>query len=187
MLPLRPEYETKTFTEVFPSYEVFKEQYDEFMPLISGGTSPLDEENIKATYYLLYCRYGNAPIVNYDEMQFKMKILSVIVTYGPTWQKKKAIQVSLRNLTDEELLQGAKQIYNHAFNPSTEPSTAQLEELSHINDQNTANNKKSKMEAFSILWANLHVDPTDEYLNKFKNCFSRFVADQHPIIYVTEE
>lgn len=185
--PFRPEYRTKTFTEVFPSYEVFKEQYDEFIPLLAGGITPLQEANIQATYYLLYARYGNSPIVNYDETQFKMKLLSVIVTYGPTWERKKAIQVSLRSLTDAELLQGAKQIYNHAFNPSTEPSTAQLEELTHINDQNTANNKKSKMEAYSILWANLHVDSTDEYLNKFKNCFSRFVADQHPIIYVEEE
>ena len=185
--PFRPEYRTKTFAQVFPSYEVFKEQYDEFMPLLAGGITPLIENNIQATYYLLYARYGNSPIVNYDETQFKMKLLSVIATYGPTWQRKKAIQQSLRNLTDAELLQGAKQIYNHAFNPSTEPSTAQLEELTHINDQNTANNKKSKMEAYSILWANLHVDSTDEYLNKFKNCFSRFVADQHPIIYVEEE
>ena len=185
--PFRPEYITKTFTEVFSSYDLFKKDYDDLMPLISGGTTPLKEENIKATYYFLYARYGNNPIVNYDDTQFKMKIMSVIFTYGPTWERKRAIQNSLRNLTDAELIQGAKQIYNHAFNPSTEPTTNQLEELTHINDQNVTNNKKSKMEAFSILWANLHVDATDEYLNKFKNCFSRFVGDQYPIIYIEED
>ena len=185
--PFRPQYITKTFVEVFPNYAKFKSDYDDLIPLVSGGVAPLTANNIQATYYLLFARYGNTPIVNYDETQFKMKLMAIICTYGPVWERKKAIQKSLRDLTEAELLQGAKQIYNHAFNPSTEPTTAQLEELTHINDQNTTNNKKSKMEAYSILWANLHVDATDEFLNKFKNCFSRFVGDQFPIIYVEED
>ena len=184
---LMPSYETKTFSEVFPSYEVFKTDYASFAPLIAGVATPLAEASVKSTFYLLYARYGNNPIVNYDVTQFKMKLISVMVTYGPTWEKKKSIQKDLRSLSEADILQGAKQIYNHAYNPSTEPSTAQLEELEHINDQNVTNNKKSKMEAYSILWANLHVDATDEYLNKFKNCFSRFVGDQCPRLFVLEE
>lgn len=185
--PFRPEYITKTFSQIYENYESFKSDYDDLVQLVSGGVVPLSEENARATYYLLYARYGNNPIVNYDETQFKMKLMAVIATYGPVWERKKAIQASLRGLSEAELLQGAKQIYNHAFNPSTEPSTQELEELTHINDQNVTNNKKSKMEAYSILWANLHVDATDEYMNKFKNCFSRFVGDQYPIIYCEED
>lgn len=185
--PFRPEYITKTFTQVYDSYEAFKSDYDQLIKLVSGGVLPLSEDNVRATFYLLYARYGNTPIVNYDETQFKMKLMSNIANYGPVWEKKKAIQISLRELTEAELLQGAKQIYNHAYNPSTEPSTQELEELTHINEQNVTNNKKSKMEAYAILWANLHVDATDEFLNKFKNCFSRFVGDQCPIIYVEED
>lgn len=185
--PFRPEYITKTFTQVWKSYNDFKSDYDALIKLVSGGVFPLTADNVKATYYLLYSRYGNTPMVNYDETQFKMKIMATIASYGPTWEKKKAIQINFRGLSEGELLQGAKQIYNHAYNPSTEPSTNELEELTHINDQNVTNNKKSKMEAYSILWANLHVDATDEYLNKFKNCFSRFVGDQYPIIYCEED
>ena len=184
---LRPEYSTKTFAQVYPSYEKFKEDYDALITLVSGGVLPLTNANAQATFYLLFARYGNNPIVNFDITQFKMKLMSVIATYGPVWEKKKAIQKSLRDLTEAELLQGAKQIYNHAFNPSTEPSTQELEELTHINDQNVTNNKKAKMEAYSILWANLHVDATDEYINKFKNCFSRFVGDQCPILFAVDE
>lgn len=185
--PLRPEYITKTFTGIWDSYDKFKKDYDELVTLVSGGITPLKDDNARATYYLLYAKYGNNPIANYDETQFKMKVMAVIATYGPAWERKKAIQKSLRELTEDALIQGAKQIYNHAFNPSTEPTTNQLEELTHINEQNVTNNKKSKMEAYSILWANLHVDATDEYLNKFKNCFSRFVGDQYPIIYEEED
>ena len=184
---LRPQYSTMTFAQVYPSYEKFKEDYDALITLVSGGVQPLTNANAQATFYLLFARYGNNPIVNFDLTQFKMKLMSVIATYGPVWEKKKAIQKSLRDLTEAELLQGAKQIYNHAFNPSTEPSTQELEELTHINDQNVTNNKKAKMEAYSILWANLHVDATDEYLNKFKNCFSRFVGDQCPILFAVDE
>lgn len=184
---LRPEYSTKTFAQVYPSYEKFKEDYDALITLVSGGVQPLTNANAQATFYLLFARYGNNPIVNFDITQFKMKLMSVIATYGPVWEKKKAIQKSLRDLSEADLLQGAKQIYNHAFNPSTEPSTQELEELTHINDQNVSNNKKAKMEAYSILWANLHVDATDEYLNKFKNCFSRFVGDQYPILFAVDE
>lgn len=185
--PFRPEYITKTFTGIWDSYDKFKKDYDELVTLVSGGITPLKDDNARATYYLLYARYGNNPIANYDDTQFKMKVMTVIATYGPTWERKKAIQNSLRELSEDALIQGAKQIYNHAFNPSTEPTTNELEELTHINEQNVTNNKKSKMEAYSILWANLHVDATDEYLNKFKNCFSRFVGDQYPIIYEEED
>lgn len=185
--PFRPEYITKTFTGIWDSYDKFKKDYDELVTLVSGGITPLKDDNARATYYLLYARYGNNPIANYDDTQFKMKVMTVIATYGPTWERKKAIQNSLRELSEDALIQGAKQIYNHAFNPSTEPTTNELEELTHINEQNVTNNKKSKMEAYSILWANLHVDATDEYLNKFKNCFSRFVGDQCPIIYEEED
>ena len=184
---LRPEYSTKTFSQVYSSYEEFKKDYDSLIALVSGGGQPLTEANVRATFYLLFSRYGNNPIVNFDVTQFKMKLMAVIATYGPAWEKKKSIQKSLRELTEADLLQGAKQIYNHAFNPSTEPSTQELEEITHINDQNVSNNKKAKMEAYSILWANLHVDSTDEYLNKFKNCFSRFVGDQCPILFEVED
>ena len=184
---LMPEYSTKTFAQVYSSYEAFKADYDALITLVSGGVQPLTEANARATFYLLFARYGNNPIVNFDVTQFKMKLMAVIATYGPVWEKKKAIQKSLRDLSEAELLQGAKQIYNHAFNPSTEPSTQELEELTHINDQNVTNNKKAKMEAYAILWANLHVDATDEYLNKFKNCFSRFVGDQCPILFAVDE
>ena len=185
--PLRPEYLTKTFSQVWESYDNFKSDYDDLIELVSGGIQPLTEVNVRATYYLLFARYGNNPIINYDETQFKMKIMANIATYGPVWEKKKKIQIDFRALTEADIIQGAKQIYNHAFNPSTEPSTTELEEMTHINEQNVTNNKKSKMEAYSILWANLHVDATDEYIGKFKNCFSRFVGDQYPMIYIEED
>lgn len=184
---LMPQYDTMTFSEIYPDYEKFKKDYDELIVLVSGLATVMTADNVRATFYLLFAKYGNNPIVNFDVTQFKMKLMANIATYGPTWEKKKAVQKTLRDLTETELLQGAKQIYNHAFNPSTVPTTGELEEVTHINEQNTSNNKRSKMDAYSVLMANLHVDATDEYINKFRNCFSRFVGNQRPIIFTTEE
>ena len=184
---VRIEYRTKIFGDIWKDYDTFKADYDVLYPLINGAVNNLSAGAIQATYYLMYSKYGNTPIISTDEYQWKLKVMKVIATYGPTWEKKKSIQATLRTLTESEITQGSKQIYNHAFNPSTEPSTSDIEELTHINDQNTTNNVKAKLEAYSILWANLHVDSTDEYLGKFKECFCRFVGNQFPIIYVTDE
>ena len=71
---------------------------------------------------------------------------------------------------------GAKQVYNHALNPSTVPSTTTLEELQYINDQNVASHKKSKLEAYTILWELIHTNHTEEFLGRFRDCFSKFVG-----------
>lgn len=153
-----------------------------------GGTNPpIGTGSATTLFYLLYSRYGNNPIANYDEMQFKMKVMSIIWQYGPTWQKRVDIQDRLRGMTEDELMTGAKQIYNHAFNPSTDPSTSSLTELEYINDQNTANYKRGKLESYSTLWEILKVDVTEDFIKKFLPCFKKFVRPSRTWIYTTEE
>ena len=178
-------YMTLTFAEVWKDYDAFKTDYD---ALITGfsATAPVTNATVQATYYFLVAQYGNNPIANSDVGQFKMKIVSRIFMYGPLYEKKQAIQTTLRGLTESELLTGAKQIYNHAFNPSSAPSTSALDELEYINDQNTANHKKSKMEAYSILWNLLHAEQSKEYIDRFKNCFAVFVDKMCVPYYISD-
>ena len=177
-----PQYSTVTFTDVWDSYEDFASDL---------GNSPFNgcitNDNEEILFYLLYGRYGNNPIANRDISQWKYKMFSVIFQYGPTWEKRMSIQSELRGLTGDDLLKGSRAIYNHAFNPSTTPSTSSLDELTYINDQNTTNYKKSKMDAYEQLMALLEVDVTEEFLNKFKKCFKVFVAPEEPLLYVTED
>ena len=169
-------HETATFAEIWPSASDFTTDYNSLVAGFgSNFNAPVKSANLNAIYYLLYARYGNTPMCNNDVNQFKMKIVANIVMYGPTWERKEEIQKSLRTIADDDLLIGAKQIYNHAYNPSTAPSTSALTELEYINDQNTASHKKSKMEAYSILWNLLHAEATREFIERFKNCFSVFV------------
>lgn len=169
---------TKKFTDIYESVNDFIYDYNNLeLPKI------ISVENAMVLYYLLYAKYGNSYITNMDENQFKYKLFSIIWQYGPTWEKRLEIQGNLRELTDTQLLEGAKAIYNHAYNPSTEPSTAELEELEYINDQNTTNYKKSKMDAYTQLWNLLATDVTEGFLDRFSVLFKKFIS---PVTYVYE-
>lgn len=160
------DYDTKTFSEVYPTQ-------DDFLTDVkaSGMTVDLTDDNLKILYNLLMARYANSHFANKDLLQSKNKLYSIIFMYGPTWQARLNLQAKLRGLSDNDLLTGSKAIYNHAFNPSTEPGTSALEELDYINDQNTTNYKKSKLEAYAGLYELLVTDVTDMFINKFKKIF----------------
>lgn len=176
-----PKYDTELFTDIW-------EDVDDFLADYNGIGIPATISTSSATtlYYLLYARYANNPIANYDQTQWKYKIFSVIYQYGPTWEKRLAIQTSLRALTDADILAGSKAIYNSALNPGTDPSTASLDELTYINSQNTTNYKKSKMDAYAQLWDLLSTDVTAEFLNRFRPCFKQFVSPERHFIFVTD-
>lgn len=171
-------YRNKKFCDIFPSVDTF---VDEFAASPFGNA--ITDTNRRLLYYMLYANYGNSPISNADENQFKYRVWSTIFMYGPTWEKRLEIQSKLRNLSEDELLRGGKAIYNHAFNPGTGPSTASLEELDYINDQNTTNYKKSKLEAYSILLELLKTDVSRDFINKFKPLFLKVVSPEEPLLY----
>ena len=172
---------TKKFTDIYSDYTTFKTDYD-----ASALAGAVNNTNLQILYYLIYAKYGNNHITNLDENQFKYKLFSIIWKYGPTWEKRLEIQGNLRELTDVQLLEGAKAIYNHAYNPSTEPSTQSLTELTYINDQNTTNYKKSKMDAYTQLWNLLATDVTEAFLDRFSVLFKKFISPK-TYLYVEED
>lgn len=175
-----------TFTQIWPTERDFRDDYLD-NPL--QGVSGSDPDNLTIVYYLLAARYANNPIANRDVNQFKIKVFSIMYQYGPIWEKKLEIQQQLHDIDieGEDWLQGAKAIYNTALNPETAPSTASLEELNYINQQNTTNHKRSKFDALAILTALLDDKFTDEFIRKFRVCFKQFVAPEDPLLFVTEE
>lgn len=190
-----PRYDTKLFCEIWEDSASFKTDFQAspFAGCIHyGEAKPSPEtgnynDDVTLLFYLLYGRYANNPIANMDVNQWKMKMFSIVFQYGPTWEKRLDIQDRLRGLSEAEILQGGKAIYNSALNPSDAPSTASLEELQFINGQNTTNYKKSKMEGYAILWELLKTDVTGEFLSKFQKCFKQFVQPERTFIYVSEE
>ena len=191
-----PRYDTKLFCEIYDNAEDFVADYKASglydavsvgNPAVIHLNNSLSDQEATILFYLLYARYGNNPIANYDENQFKYKIFATIFQYGPAWSKKLDIQKSIRELTENDIRLGSKAIYNHAYNPSTGPSTASLEELTAINEQNTTNYKKSKLEGYMGLWQMVVSDVTEEFIRKFEKLFKQFVTAERTWIYETAE
>lgn len=179
---LIPQYSTKIFTEIWEDDTSFKTDL-----AASPFAGAITVDNQTKLFYLLYAKYGNSPIANRDITQFKYKVFSIIYQYGPTWEKKIAIQDSIRSLSETDLLSGSKAIYNNALNPGTAPGTDTTEELNYINSQNTTNYKRSKMEAYNMQWELLDDSLTARFINRFSVCFKQFVAPERPLVFVDED
>ena len=94
-----PQYDTKLFTDIWNRATEFIYDYKNV-----GIPTTISDTNANTLYYLLYARYANNPIANYDEEQFKYKVFSIIFQYGPTWEKRLSIQQTLRGLQLEDLV-----------------------------------------------------------------------------------
>ena len=180
-----------TFTDIYDNVEDFVNDYKTSGLCIDSNGDPdkisikISDDSATTLYYVLYAEYGNSSIRNWDETQFKYKLFSTIFMYGPSWEKRLEVQAKLRALKEDELTLGAKQIFNHSYNPSTAPSTDTLDELKTINDQNVTKNQRSKLDAYNLLLSLLETDVTNEFLNKFKPLFMQIGFDE-PDIFITE-
>ena len=180
-----PQYSTIKFTDVWDEASEFVADYKDCGLYLSNAK--ISDTSAATVFYLLYARYGNSPIANRDVTQFQYKVFSIIMQYGPTWEKRLDIQKKIRDLTDDDIRLGSKAIYNQAMNPSTEPSTSTLDEITYINQQNTTNYKKSPLDGYATLLELLDTDVTKEFIDKFKICFKTFVQPERPLIYVSED
>ena len=188
MSQMIPKYSTKTFTQVWDNVDSFVNDYKD-SPFYNAVGQELDDAYLILTFYLLYNRYGNTPIANQDENQFKFKTFGLVMQYGPTWALKLKIQEKLRDLgldEDSEIYKGSKAIYNHAFNPETQPTTGDLEEINYINEQNTTGYKKSVLEGLALLAESIRDDVSSSYIDKFRKLFKQFFFPIRHAIYISE-
>lgn len=180
MLPM---YDTQTFNQVFPDSESFKKMIsDDF----GGYANVISAESQEKLYWLLYARYGNTHMVNLSVNQFKAKLAAIIFQKGPSWERNLALQLSIRNLSEDELRAGAVSIYNTAANPETQPGPQATEEIGYVNAQNVSKHKRSKMDAYSYLQELLRSDVTEAFISAFQVLFSKFARPIVTAIYVNE-
>lgn len=189
-----PMYNTKRFCEIWDDVDKFTTDYKanplyDYVAATQSTPAQLNnsltDANISKLFYLLYARYGNNPIANFDINQFKFKVYSIIFEYGPTWQKQLEIQNTLRNMSDADIQSGQLAIYNQAFHDATAPSTQTTEELQYINNQNTSRMKKGKLNAYNDLLLLLKTDVTKQFIDRFANLFKKFLYGR-PTLYVTD-
>ncbi len=137
MSKMIPQYDTKIFTDIWDNAEDFVYDYKNV-----GIPYTISDTNATTLFYLLYARYGNNPIANYDETQFKYKVFSIIFQYGPTWEKRLSIQQTLRGLQLSDIIDdgGLSELFTHSGNSSSNTSNAgTTSKVSASNTSNTGN------------------------------------------------
>ena len=180
-----PRFNNELFAEIFPNFASFKNVFDNDFDKYAKDC--ITEASLKALYWLLYSRYGYNPIVNQTIDIFKAKIVAITFQKGPTWEKKLALQKSLRELTEADMLAGAKTILNRALHDQTEPGTNTDEETPYINQQDVSKHKRSKLDALGYLQDLLKTDVTEEFISSFAKLFSKFVSPTITRIYENDE
>lgn len=121
MSKMLPRYDTKLFTEIWDEVSDFLYDYQHV-----GIPTTISNTNATTLYYLLYARYGNNPIANYDEEQFKYKVMAIIYQYGPTWEKRLSVQNTLRGLTLDDLVDdgGLHELFDHTGSNTIDKTSA---------------------------------------------------------------
>ena len=149
-----------------------------------GIPSIISEQSATTLFYLLYANYGNNQINSTDLTRWKYKLFSLIYQYGPVWEKKLDIQTKLRNLTDDQLITGSKDIFNHAMNPAT--TVRNNEEIDFINEQNMTLRKKYILDGYANLEALLEDNITSEFINRFKSLFRPIVQPDNSVRFTAD-
>ena len=178
MLPM---YNTKTFADVFPTFDSFKSVFDNDFDKYAKDC--ISATSLKTLFWILYSRYCDNPIVNYSIINFKAKIVSLTYQKGPTWERKLALQKDLRDLSESDLLTGARTIFNRAQHDEGEPGTDTDIELTYINAQDVSKQRRSKLDAYSYLQDVLKTDVTEEFIKSYAKLFSKFVSPTVTRIY----
>lgn len=174
-----------TFSDLYTTEASFEKDYKESG--LYDANNKISDNSISLLYYLLYGSHGNDSITSNDPNRWKYKMFSIIFNYGPTWEKQLSLQKSLRDLTDADLKNGSTLIFNHAFNPSTEPTTQTTDELNFINEQNVQKNKRSLLEGYNGLLALLDDSLTDTFIKRFNVLFKSIVEREQPLFYRESE
>lgn len=144
-----PQYDTKLMTDVWSQASEFLTDYQ-----AAGIPTTISTANATTLYYLLYARYGNTPIANYDENQWKYKMFSIIFQYGPTWEKRLDVQKTLRELQISDLVDNGS--YHELFNHSASESSSKTG-----SDNNTRTLNTTEKNTGTSTLANTGTDTTN--------------------------
>lgn len=180
-MPLYTTFRNKRFTQIWDTADAFVADYQ-----ASGLSGAISDEKARTLFYLLYAKYGNSTIASSDENRFKYDLYRIIWERGPAWEKKLNLQKKLRDMTEDEMIDAGRQIFNRAENPSVDPSVLTDDELQYINGQTVAKNRKGKLESYALLLQLLEDDVTEIFLSRFARLFLSFVLSEIPILYESE-
>ena len=173
---------TRSFSNIFPTFEDFSTSYTD-----SGLPNTLQDTSFLQTIYLvLMGEYASSSIMSFSEDQFRLKLFTLIMSYGAQYEREFTMQSDLLSMSIDELQTSSKSIYNSSLNPSTAPTTDTMDELPTINQQNVTKHKRSKLDAYALLLDLMDADVTKRFIKRFDHLFVRVLRTNQPLFYTTE-
>lgn len=166
--------DNKTFSEVYADSDALQKDFE------SRGfeTSGFPSDFPWALFYsLIYGRHGNATIISPDDYlaAWETRFCSILWQFGPYWMREVAIQQSLRELSEEDLLKGSLVVSSNALNPAAKPTETfenmDVPKVDTIQQQATSQSRRSKMDAYAALSQLLRTDVTESFLRRFDALF----------------
>ncbi len=173
---------TQTLSNIYPTYDDFLNDYMELgIPQRLKNVAFLE-----TIYVLLMGEYASSSIMSFSEDQFRLRLFTLIMSYGPQYERELNLQDTLLRMTDDELQLSSKAIYNTSLHPDQAPTTDTLDELPTINQQNVTKHKRSKLDAYAMLTDLLNADLTKQFIKRFDHLFVRVLRTNQPLFYATE-
>lgn len=167
-------YGAPTFEEVYPDFQGFLDDATNEYSMFKCFD---DDTTYRTVFYLLYAKFGDRETIQTDLVRWKTKLFSLIWQYGPNWKRELDLQGTLRSLTDTQIEQGSKQIYNRALAPGEVVDVANDALVDTVNEQNTTTAKKGKLEGYAALVSLLDDNITERFLARFQNLFNPFAMN----------
>ena len=180
-------FRTPTLAQIWKSESEFLNEFREtpFYAHITSG-NPAAQLDLELTFFLLYARYGNSHIANSDINQFKYGFFSRIFMYGPSWAIRLSSQKALRELSLDQLREGTISTYNNGSNPGYIQGISEPDGIK-IDSQSKTLHNRSILDAYANLLSVVETDVTEDFINKFKNLFTKVAAADENLLYITRE
>lgn len=162
------------FTDVWETLESYNADRQKFYPTTPAMTQ---EE-----FNTLLGRYASSTIRYSNRTQFKLAFMSINVEAQERLRAKLMINTKLRNLVEEEALEGNMVVINNATNPDTEPSTEAFSPLPYVNGQTAQKEKIGKVGGLYNWKHSVGGQAYNEYLDMFKRLF-KVVLEEEITVY----
>lgn len=147
---------------------------DDYYEGTSKITPVLTEDQTTQCYYLLMSRYNESTFKLTDKDAIARRIGAILASYGAVWAKNKEINQTVRNMSESDIIEGQTSVSNNASNPSIEPSTQTLDELTYIDNQMVNKTKRSKLNAYEHFKDMIDSEKDEWLIEKFKILFIKF-------------
>ena len=162
------------FSKVWEDIDAINADKNTFFPSIPDF-EPEEYAALLGRYAESHTRYDN-------ETQFKLAFFSIDIEARPRLRAKIRANELLRNLDEDEVLEGGLSVINSAANPDTAPSTEAFEPLPYINSQSAQKDKLGKVSGLYNWKHSVGGQAYNEYLDSFRKLF-RVVLREEKVVY----